>query len=196
MFNTLTFHLGVSQGKMLYPFEQVLVMRDAISFEQFSSEGRPGKDCYGHFGGAVLFDLFNRQFPECIMIDYLHTTLLRQTKTMLMHLSNNLRPTERVLLDAQLTEQKFPHFFNRTVRGISQLAHVKGTELRNLLLYSIIPTFISFFSPNLIYFIALFSCGVCLLHGPPLENISTSSRSRLSSILMKEYMSTSKKKDF
>ncbi|CAF1143529.1 unnamed protein product, partial [Didymodactylos carnosus] len=128
-----------------------------------------------------------------IMVDYLHTTLLRQTRTMMTHLAGKISTADRALLDRVLTEQRFPYYFYRGVRGISNLAHVKGTEVRNLLLYSMIPTFILFFDPEQVSYISLFSCAIRLLYGPPLLHISRGARCNLASELMIEYMSLAEK---
>ncbi|CAF4144764.1 unnamed protein product, partial [Didymodactylos carnosus] len=178
---------GVYDTKVLYPFTRPLVERSSDDFKRFALEGSPQNDCFGHYGMSVISELYDHDLPSAIMIDYLHTSLLRQTKTIITHLRELLSISEIERLDTLLKHQSFPHTFNRRLPSFLNLAYVKGSELRNLLLYAMIPRLIDFFDIELVSFLCLFVCGVRLLHGSPVVAVDRCIRQQLSSQLFDDY---------
>ncbi|CAF1237536.1 unnamed protein product [Didymodactylos carnosus] len=110
---------------------------------------------FGHLGISILEEILDVPLPQAIIIDYLHITLLRHTKAIITELYALLKPAERQRLDISLKQQRFPHFFNRKMRTIKDLSYVKATELRNMLLYGLLPNFYLFLSLETIARLAL-----------------------------------------
>ena len=98
------------------------------------------------------------------MIDYLHVTLLRQTKTIIQNLYHHLWPVRREELDVRLKKQRFPRYFNRRMRAFRDLSYIKGIELKNTLFYGLIPLFISYLSIDRIAHLCLYVSGIRLIH--------------------------------
>ncbi|CAF1045584.1 unnamed protein product, partial [Didymodactylos carnosus] len=177
----------VYDTKVLYPFTRPLVERSSDDFKRFALEDSPQDDCFDHYGMSVISELYDHDLPSAIMIDYLHTSLLRQTKTIITHLRELLSISELERLDKLLKHQLFLHTFNRRLPSCLNLAYVKGSELRNLLLYAMIPRLIDFFEIELVSFLYLFVCGVRLLHGSPGVAVDQCVRQQLSSQLFDNY---------
>jgi hypothetical protein len=127
-----------------------------------------GLNIDGHLGTSVLTDILDVPLPHAIMIDYLHVTLLRHTKTMIQELYSRLKPCQREQVDVRLNQQTFPHFFNRRMRPLKDLSFVKATELRNILFYALIPIFLEYFPINRMAHICLYVCSVRLIHNEAL----------------------------
>ncbi|CAF1377907.1 unnamed protein product, partial [Didymodactylos carnosus] len=156
----------VYDTKVLYPFIRPLVERSSDDFKRFALEGSPQNDCFGHYGMSVISKLYDHDLPSAIMIDHLHTSLLRQTKTIITHLRELLSITELERLDTLLKHQSFPHTFNRRLPSFLNLAYVKG---------------------KLVSFLCPFVCGVRLLHGSPVVVVDRCIRQQLSSQLFDDY---------
>lgn len=73
----------------------------------------------------MLHDLLDIPLPFSIITDYLYVSLLRHTKGIVRQIYSKLSPHERIELDAGLREQKFPHFFSRRLRPVSDFSFVK-----------------------------------------------------------------------
>ena len=66
---------------------------------------------YGHLGESVLEGVVDVPFPNCIVLDYLHVTLLGHAKAIILSIYRSLKPAQRVPFDAQVRRQSFPRKF-------------------------------------------------------------------------------------
>ncbi|CAF1092675.1 unnamed protein product, partial [Didymodactylos carnosus] len=162
-------------NKRQYFFQQPLMLRGTTSYlEESRKAERNRTNEFGHLGTNILEEILDVPLPQAIIIDYLHVTLLRHTKAIVTELYALLKPAERQRLDISLKQQRFPHFFNRKMRAIKDLSYVKATELRNMLLYGLLPNFYLFLSLETIAHFALYVCGIRLLHGKRVFDTKTS----------------------
>ncbi|CAF0946406.1 unnamed protein product [Didymodactylos carnosus] len=183
------FTQGEHDRKMLYPYTRPLQKRSPQDFHRFALKGNPTNDYYGHYGNSIISNLFEKDLPLAIMIDYLHASLLRQTKTILTHLRDELSKSDLEELSILLKNQKFPHTFNRHLPSLSNLSFVKGTELKNLLLYAILPRFMNYFPIETVAFLCLFVCGIRLLHGTSIILVDRDTQKEMAEHLFAEYLS-------
>ena len=142
-----------------------MVRRDSHSYLIDSTNAeKTGQNTNGHLGATILTDFLDVPLPQAILIDYLHVTLLRHTKTIIQNLYHHLRPVHREELDVRLKEQRFPHYFNRRMRAFRDLSYIKGIELKNTLFYGLIPLFINYLSIDRIAHLCLYVSGIRLIH--------------------------------
>ena len=152
-------------GKRQYRFDQATIKRNAQSYLTDSTRADiTGENVDGYLGTSILMEILDTPLPDAIMIDYLHVTLLRHTKTIVHDLYSRLKPAERQNIDNRLKNQRFPYFFNRRMRPLKELAFIKGTELRNILFYGLIPLFTDYLSIDQMAHLCLYVCGIRLLH--------------------------------
>ena len=123
-----------------------------------------GQNVMGHMGTSVLEHVVDISLLDCVLIDYIHVSLLRHFRDIVRTISRSLSPETRKNVDKLLRAQRFPHFFNRKMRGIEDFSHIKAVELKNLLLYGFIPHFLPHLSIDQLCFLALFIIGIRLLH--------------------------------
>jgi hypothetical protein len=93
---------------------------------------------------------------------------LGHAKAVILSLYRYIKPTERAELNMKLIEQQFPHYFNRKMRMIEKFAHVKASEVKNTLLYGLLPNFQMYLPIEQLAHVALYVCFIRLLHGQPL----------------------------
>ncbi len=122
------------------------------------------RDINGHRGVSILHKILDIQLPDCIIIDYLHCTLLGHAKAVIKAIYRQLKPDQRILIDVKLKQQQFPHFFGRRTRPISDFARVKATEIKNLLLYTLLPVLQDYLPLEQLSHLALFICSIRLYH--------------------------------
>lgn len=119
-------HVGGRHGKRQYYYQDDVQLRTAKTYELESIEAaETSKKVFGHLGRSILHDLLDIPLPYSIIADYLHVTLLRHTRGIIKQIYSNLSPSQRIEFDAGLREQKFPHFFNRKLRPVSDFSFVK-----------------------------------------------------------------------
>ena len=119
-------HVGGRGGKRQYYCDVRTKPRKPITYELESTRAATtASNIYGHLGRSILQDLLDVPLPDSIIADYLHVTLLRHTRAILQQTYSKLSPAQRVKFDIGLRAQKFPHSFNRKVRGVSDLSFVK-----------------------------------------------------------------------
>ncbi|CAF4978365.1 unnamed protein product, partial [Rotaria magnacalcarata] len=133
---------------------------------------------YGHLGRSLLHDLLDVPLPNSIIVDYLHVSLLRHTRAIIQQVYAQLSPLERTKFDSGLRGQRFPHFFNRKLRAVCDLAFVKATELRNLLLYALIPHLLPFLPKEQLAHLSLYVCSIRIIHGKKCFGDKSSSMSK------------------
>jgi hypothetical protein len=151
--------------KRQYPFQLPIDYRTTRSFQENGREAETkGQNVLGHLGASVLEHLVDISLPDCVLIDYTHVSLLRHFRDVVRTISRSLSPETRKSVDKLLRAQRFPHFFNRKMRGIEDFSHIKAIELKNLLLYGFIPHFLPHLSIDQLCFLALFIIGIRLLH--------------------------------
>lgn len=104
--------------KRQYYYEENFLMRDRLDFDFNSRMAQYlQQNINGRLGISILDKIMDIPLPRCIIADYLHVTLLRHTKTICRYIYTNiLKPKQRSLLDQRILSQRFPHFFNRTIR--------------------------------------------------------------------------------
>lgn len=124
----LCYQKGVHIGnKRQYYFDKEVILRSAAEYEHYSKEAqRTNQNIYGHLGFSPLACIFDIPLPHCIIIDYMHVSLLRHTRTVIQYLYQKyLKPKERDELDELLLRQPFPHSFNRKMRPIKEFSFCK-----------------------------------------------------------------------
>jgi hypothetical protein len=100
-------------GKRQYQYE-TLNLRSATDYARLSNEAERTKtDQYGHFGISVLERILDVDLPQCIVIDYLHVTLLGHAKAIILSIYQQLKPFQRRQFDLQVKTQKFPRMYLR-----------------------------------------------------------------------------------
>lgn len=65
----------------------------------------------GHRGKSVLEGLLDVQFPNAIIIDYLHISLLGFAKSIILTIYEQLKPKQREIFNSQMNNQSFPRKF-------------------------------------------------------------------------------------
>lgn len=177
---------GIHQhGKRQYQFESSTELRTAQTFARDSHTAATLKtNEKGHLGMCIFSDLLDVQLPYSIIIDYAHATLLRHAKAIFSEIYRRLSPSVRIDVDHALKSQAFPHFFHRRMKPLKDLSFIKATELRNILFYGFLPIVHQLLPINLVCHLALFICGMRLLHGRPIFADRTSD---IADILLKKY---------
>ena len=112
---------GVHVGrKRQYYFEEISTMRSVASYINESKEAEVhGENVNGHLGVSCFHEILDVPLPYSILIDYMHVSLLRHTRSVVLQIYQNLSPKSRVEIDNKLRFQKFPHSFNRKLRPIN-----------------------------------------------------------------------------
>lgn len=165
-------------NKRQYYYDENIPVREASDFTVDSRRAQTLQaNINGRLGISMLDKILDLPLPKSIIADYLHTTLLGHGKTVCRYIYDNVMTrSERILLDKKMFIQKFPHFFNRTIRTINS-SHLKlvyvtiktmflfivlhrATEIRNILLYCILPMARSLLDCNRIAHLALFVTGI------------------------------------
>lgn len=84
----------------------------------------------GHHGQNVLEDVLDVQFPDAIVLDYLHVSLLGFAKSMILLIYQQLKPKQRDLFNSQLANQSFPRIFSNlpAVFDLQFLFQISSTE--------------------------------------------------------------------
>ncbi|CAF4891514.1 unnamed protein product, partial [Rotaria sp. Silwood1] len=127
----------------------------------------------GRLGLSILDKVLDIPLPNAIVADYLHATLLRHAKTICLYNYNEvMKPQERIMLDKRMSVQRFPHFFNRTIRPLNE-THLKATEMRNIFLFCILPMTRNLLNCDRVAHLGLFVTGIRLLHGRPILGDAT-----------------------
>ncbi|CAF4588428.1 unnamed protein product, partial [Didymodactylos carnosus] len=153
------------QNKRQYYYQPPIELRSSQSYNEHGVQAATRhSNVYGHLGISVLKNLLDIPLPQSIIVDYLHVSLLRHAKCILAQLYRKLKPTERDLLDQRLKEQPFPHYFNRKMRAASNLSFIKGTELRNIILYGLLPLIRPFLPIDLVAHLSLYVTFLRILH--------------------------------
>ncbi|CAF1171092.1 unnamed protein product [Rotaria sordida] len=150
-------HIGGRGGKRQYYSENHIRLRDERRYELESIKAvKTSSNVHGHLGRSILHDLLDVPLPHSIIVDYLHVSLLRHTKSIVKQIYKNLSPLQRTKLDTCLRSQKFPHFFNRKLRAVCDFSFIKASELKNLLLYALLPLLINFLPAEQLAHLALY----------------------------------------
>ncbi|CAF4335898.1 unnamed protein product, partial [Rotaria magnacalcarata] len=118
-------HVGGRGGKRQYYFENRMQLRTKRIYELESIRAvETSSNVYGHLGRSLLHDLLDVPLPNSIIVDYLQVSLLRHTRVIIQQVYAQLSPLERTKFDSGLRGQRFPHFFNRKLRAVCDLAFV------------------------------------------------------------------------
>jgi hypothetical protein len=108
-------------GKRQYYYQNNFPVRDSVNFLSDSKRAQYEKsNINGRLGISVLDKVVDIPLPKSIIADYLHVTLLRHGKTICQYLYKKImKPHQRTALDKKMTKQRFPNFFNRKIRSLS-----------------------------------------------------------------------------
>lgn len=152
--------------KRQYRYEQQVILRDSMTYLQESKIAcENNSNVFGHLGVTVLEPIMDIPLPDSIIADYLHICLLGHSKTVIRNVYKSLKPLERTALDKELDQQPFPHYFNRKMRKLENFAYIKGSEIKNILFYGLLPLFQLYVPIEKLSHIALYVCFIRLLHG-------------------------------
>jgi hypothetical protein len=98
-------------GKRQYRYESLNIRtQDQYLFHSLNAEKMRTNE-FGHLGQSVLVDIMDISFPQCIVLDYLHVSLLGHAKNIILALYRQLSPAQRKQFDDQLKKQCFPRKF-------------------------------------------------------------------------------------
>ena len=165
-------------NKRQYYYNENIPVRETIDFTVDSRRAQSLQaNVNGRLGISMLDNILDLPLPKSIMADYLHTTLLGHGKTVCRYIYNKvMTPRERILLDKKIFIQNFLHFFNRAIRTINSthlklvyitiktmflfIALHRATEIRNILLYCILPMVRNLLDCNRIAHLGLFVAGI------------------------------------
>ena len=112
--------------KRQYYFDENTVLRNECDFRLDSRKAAfYQRNVNGRYGISILDQILDIPLPTGIIVDYLHVTLLRQSKMICLYLYKNyMRPNERLQFDKKISAQRLPHFFNRKIRAFNE-THLK-----------------------------------------------------------------------
>ena len=108
--------------KRQYYYNENFVIRTPSSFLADSrlAASTKGGNVKGRLGVSAFHHILDIPLPGSCIADYLHVTLLRHGRTIFKQLYKaHLKPSQRTQFDLQLSQQRYPHFFNRKVRSIT-----------------------------------------------------------------------------
>lgn len=111
--------------KRQYYYKKNYKIRDVSNFSSDSvTAQRLGTNIEGRLGVSILSDIVDIPLPKSIIADYLHVTLLRHAKTICLYIYKKvMKPKDRLILNEKMVAQRFPHFFQRTIRKLDQTGH-------------------------------------------------------------------------
>ena len=114
-------HRQHKDGKRQYPYKRSIKLRSTQMYLHESNEAhRTQSRVNGHLGKGVIENLLDVSLPDSIIIDYLHVTLLGHVKVISMAIYHELTPLQHLSLNNQLKRQRFPHFFDRSIRPFNE----------------------------------------------------------------------------
>ncbi|CAF1524702.1 unnamed protein product, partial [Didymodactylos carnosus] len=161
--------------KRQYFYQLPIEYRTPESYQkQGETAEKEHRNVYGHLGESLLKNLLDVPLPYSIILDYLHISLLRHTKCILPQLYQQLTVPQRRSLDKAFKEQCFPHFFNRKIKPLNNLSFIKATELRNIILYCLLPLIQPLLPSDVVSHLALYVCFLRLLDSKRLSRGETS----------------------
>lgn len=109
-------------GKRQYYYRERLEMRKPDQFlaDSITAENRK-ENINGRLGLSMLNSIVDIPLPKSVIADYLHVTLLRHAKAVFHYLYfKKMKRKQRLELDRQMINQRFPHFFNRTIKPLKE----------------------------------------------------------------------------
>ncbi len=116
--------------KRQYHYEKLPQMRSIKSYINESKEAEvEGKNVNGHLGISCFNEILDVPFPHSIMMDYMHITLLRHARAVVLQIYESIKPKQRLEIDSKLRHQRFPHTFNRKLKPIS-VGHAKYFQFK------------------------------------------------------------------
>ena len=86
-----------------------LKLRSIYKYSKASREAeRTQTNIFGHLGKSILQCIVDIPFPHCIVLDYLHVTLLGHAKAIILVIYNQLKTKQRKQFNDKIKEQNFP----------------------------------------------------------------------------------------
>ncbi|CAF2997279.1 unnamed protein product [Rotaria socialis] len=87
--------------KRQYYFENKLSLRSSSEYSYYSKEAqRTNTNIFGHLGVSPFTTVFDVPLPRCLIIDYMHVSLLRHTKAVIQYLQ--VMTTRRQVVPRQI----------------------------------------------------------------------------------------------
>ncbi|CAF0963236.1 unnamed protein product [Rotaria magnacalcarata] len=186
--------------KRQYCYDTVHLRTTDQYFKLSKKAERTQSNIRGHLGESVLNNILDVEFPEAIVLDCVHVSLLGHAKLIILSVYKQLKPAQRKELNSYLRNQFFPRklvplgpiilvfhtfsntfffwlyidFFNRKLRSIDNFGLVKAIEVRNALFYGLVPHLISFMQIEQYSHLALYVCAMRLLHSGDIFDDKTS----------------------
>lgn len=180
---------GIHINKRQQYYYESINLRTPSQFLKYSNEAEVTQsNIYGHWGNSILNDILDVNLPNGIVLDYLHVSLLGHGKLIISVIYKHLKPKQREQLNIAMNNQLFPSkisfhglfhflscilillyllyldFFHRKLRSIDNFGFVKGTEVRNVLFYGLLPHLSSDMHIDRYSHLALYICALRLLH--------------------------------
>ncbi|CAF1526250.1 unnamed protein product, partial [Adineta steineri] len=147
-------------NKRQYYYQEVFNMRSINSYRNESKEAEvKHENVNGHLGLSFFHELLDIALPHSILMDYMHITLLRHTRCVVLQMYTSIVPKKRSQIDDQLKFQQFPHTFNRKLKPIKS-GHIKASEIKNLLFYALLPIFYQHLQVDKAAHVALLVCAI------------------------------------
>lgn len=94
--------------KRQYRYDTVHLRTTDQYFKLSKKAERTQSNIYGHLGESVLSNILDVEFPEAIVLDYLHVSLLGHAKLIILSVYRQLKPAQRKELNSYLRNQFFP----------------------------------------------------------------------------------------
>ncbi|CAF1401132.1 unnamed protein product [Didymodactylos carnosus] len=116
-------------------------------------------------GYSVLEPLFPQNLLGSIKPDYMHSTIKCVFDSLLSLIVDSIPKSDFEKINKRVLHTRLPHDFSRKVRSLVHRHQYKANESRTLLLYVLLPSLIGFLPVELFSRIALFVCGIRLVHG-------------------------------
>jgi hypothetical protein len=95
-------------NKRQYRYDTIK-LRTKQEYSKLSAKAeRTQSNIYGHLGESILSNVLDVKFPDAIVLDYLHVSLLGHAKLIILSIYQQLKPTQRAQLNSQINNQAFP----------------------------------------------------------------------------------------
>jgi hypothetical protein len=96
------------KNKRQYRYDTFHLRTSRHYIELSTKAERTHANVYGHLGRSVLDAILDVPFPQAIVLDYLHITLLGHAKLIILSIYKRLKPFQRNQLNIQMNKQNFP----------------------------------------------------------------------------------------
>jgi hypothetical protein len=98
-------------NKRQYRYDTINLRANRDFMKLSTRAERTQTNIYGHLGESVFGNILDVPFPEAIVLDYLHVSLLGHAKLITLSIYKQLKPVQREQLNIQINKQRFPRKF-------------------------------------------------------------------------------------